>query len=306
MNHASSRAMRLCRLGVYLSLLLVAGLVLTAHTLARAAGERSLLLGQQLGSFQAFAGRSTDVVLNGQQLTLHTRMVQRPIAELLQDFAAFCTRGSERASAEFVERVPALKAHLAALQRMFVLRDQRGDVEGTALCFAGLGDGGLSDVTERFGRFAQTLELSELGALRYLYLRKSERGTHVIFVTSSGPLSLSRLWPADGKDVDGPDPIANERPKDSVRFVSARLLGAERGLTMYRSVLPAAESLRDYGQKAVARGFQVLDFATLAGREKSLGLGADVDVRVLRKGGDTWIATAMPDGAGSLLSVVQP
>jgi hypothetical protein len=304
-NQMSSRASRLGKLGVYFALLAALGLGLTARTFARAAGERSLLFGQQLGSFQMFAGRSTDVVFNGQPLTLHTRLVKRPIRELLDDFAALCKHGSERATAEFAEHLSATPSDLAALQRLFVMRDRRGDAEGTALCFAGLGDGSLADVAGRFGRFAQHLDVSELGALRYVYLRKNERGTHVILVTSPGPLSLARLWPEDGRDVDGVDPIAGARPKDSVRFISARLAGAQRGLTAYRTTLGAGESLNDYAQQAAASGHEVLDFAAIGGGEKSLGLGEGVDMRMLRKHGETWIATAMPDGDGSYLSVVQ-
>jgi hypothetical protein len=193
---------------------------------------------------------------------------------------------------------------MAALQRLFVMRDQREDAEGTALCFAGLGEGSLSDVTARFRRFAETLDLRELGALRYVYLRKNERGTHVIFVTADGPLSLARLWPTDGHDADGNEPIAGARPKDSQRFISAKLVGATRGLTAYRSPRPAAESLQDYAAQVAAGGYEVLDFAAVGGGEKSLGLEDGVDLRVLRKDGQMLIATSMPDGAGSFLSVV--
>lgn len=296
---------RWLRLGLYCSLIACLGLALSARGLAAEASERSLLFGQQLGSFQVFAGRSTDLVLNGQQLSLHTQVVQRPIRDVLHDFATVCRAGSERASAEFAEHLSASAQDLAAIQRMFVMRDQRGDEEGTALCFAGLGEGGLADVSARFSRFAETLDLSELGALRYVYLRKNPRGTHVIFVTSTGPLSLERLWPSDQRDVDGAEPIAGARPKDSVRFISARLLDAPRGLTAYRTARPAAETLRDYAEQVRAGGYEVLDFAAIGGGEKSLGLGDGVDLRVLRKDGQTLIATSLPDGAGSYLSVVQ-
>ena len=300
-----SRAAPWMRLAIYCALVALAAFLLTMRSVAAAAGERSLLFGRQLGSFQVFAGRSTDVVLNGQQLTLHTQVVQRPVRAVLDEFAKVCRGGSARATAEFAEHVSSSTLEVAALQRLFVMRDQRDDVEGTALCFSGLGEGSLSDVTARFRRFADTLDLRELGALRYVYLRKNERGTHVIFVTSEGPLSLARLWPSDGRDVDGAEPIAGARPKDSVRFISARLLGATRGFTAYRSLQPAAESLRDYAEQVRAGGYEVLDFAAVGGGEKSLELGEGVDLRVLRKDGQMLMATSMPDGSGSFLSVEQ-
>jgi hypothetical protein len=304
-RNVRSHAARWWRLAAYCTLIALLGFALTARSLAREAGERSLLFGQQLGNFQIFAGRSTDLVLNGQQLSLHTQVVQRPIRDVLDDFAKVCRAGNERVAAEFAEHVSGSPRELAALQRLFVMRDQRGDAEGTALCFAGLGAGRLSDVTARFSRFAETLDLSELGPVRYLYLRKNERGTHVIFVTSTGRLSLERLWPTDGRDVDGAEPIAGARPKDSVRFISARLVSAPRGLTAYRTPRPAAEALRDYADQVRAGGYEVLDFAAVGGGEKSLGLEAGVDLRVLRKDGQMLIATSLPDGTGSFLSVVQ-
>jgi hypothetical protein len=300
----TSRAAPWLRLGLYCSLIGSVGLGLAVRSVAAAAGERGMLIGQQLGKFQMFAGRSTDVVLNGQQLTLHTKMVQRPVRDVLDDFAKTCRGRSSRATAEFAESVSSSTLEIAALQRLFVMRDQRADVEGTALCFAGLGEGSLSDITTRFRRFAETLELRELGALRYVYLRKNERGTHVLFVTAEGPLSLTRLWPTDGRDADGSEPIAGARPKNSQRFFSARLAGATRGLTAYRSPQPAAESLQDYAQQVRAGGYEVLDFAAVGGAEKPLGLGDGVDLRVLRKDGQMLIATSMPDGTGSFLSVV--
>ncbi|HET6332022.1 MAG TPA: hypothetical protein VFG30_02365 [Polyangiales bacterium] len=301
----SSRAAGWWRVGIYCTLLALFGIALTARGLAAEASERSLLFGQQLGSFQMFAGRSTDLVLNGQQLSLHTQVVKRPVREVLNDFAQTCRAGSERAASEFIEHTGGGSLEVAALQRLFVMRDQRGDQEGTALCFAGLGEGGLSDVTARFSRFAETFDLSELGGLRYVYLKKVEHGTHVIFVTGNGSLSLHGLWPSDDRDVAGAEAIAGVRPKDSVRFISAHLLSAPRGLTAYRSTRPAAESLRDYAQQVRAGGYEVLDFAALGGGEKSLGLEAGVDLRVLRKDGQMLIATSMPDGTGSYLSVVQ-
>lgn len=309
MNRSESKTRRSrfapwARLALYCALVALAAFLLTLRSVAAAAGERGLMFGRQLGSFQIFAGRSTDVVLNGQRLTLHTRVVQRPVRAVLDEFAKVCRGGSSRATAEFAEHVSSSTLEVAALQRLFVMRDQREDLEGTALCFSGFGEGSLSDITARFRRFADTLDLRELGALRYVYLRKNERGTHVIFVTSDGPLSLARLWPSDGRDVDGAEPIEAARPKDSVRFISARLLGATRGFTAYRSPQPAAESLHDYAEQVRTSGYEVLDFAAVGGGERSLGLDEGVDLRVLRKDGQTWVTTSVPDGSGSFLSVV--
>src|SRR5262245_16302959 len=108
-------AARWLKLGAYCALVVLAVCLLTLHSVAEAAGERGLLFGQQLGSFQIFAGRSTDVVLNGQHLTLHTKMVQRPVREVLDEFAKLCRGGSSRATAEFAEHVSSATLEIAAL-----------------------------------------------------------------------------------------------------------------------------------------------------------------------------------------------
>lgn len=300
-----SRLARWFRLGLYCSVIAVAAIFLMTRSLSAEASERSFVFGRQLGKFELFAGRSTDVVLNGQRLTLDTHVVQSPIREVLNDFASSCRAGGERVASEFIEHTSGGKLEVAALQRLFVMRDQRGDAEGTALCFAGLGEGSLADLTARMQRFGQTLDLSELGSLRYVYLHKTEHGTHVIFVTGAGPLSLDAMWPSGGRDVAGPEAIAGTRPKDSVRFVSARLANAPKGFTAYRTQHPAAESLEDYANQVRAGGYEVLDFAAIGGGEKSLGLEEGVDLRVLRKGSDTLIATSVPYYEGSYLTVVQ-
>lgn len=300
-----SRVARWARLVLYCSAIALVAIFATTRSLAAEAGERSLVFGRQLGKFELFAGRSTDVVLNGQQLTLDTRVVQRPIHDVLNDFASACRAGGERLASEFIEHTGGGKLEVAALQRLLVMRDERADAEGTALCFAGLGQGSLAELTTRFARFGQTLDLSELGALRYAYLHKTEHGTHVIFVTSAGPLSLEALSPRGDRDVAGPEAIAGARPKDSVRFVSARLANAPKGFTAYRTQHAAAESLEDYANQVRAGGYEVLDFAAVGGGEKSLGLDEGVDLRVLRKGADTLIATSVPYDAGSFLTVVQ-
>jgi hypothetical protein len=298
---------RWCRLAIYFSVIGIVALGLSARSFASELGERGRLLGQQLGAWQIFSGMRTNVVLNGQHLSLHTHTEPRPVSEVLRDFVSLCGSGNERATAEIAASISARGAKPpAALQRLFVVQDQRGELEGTALCFAGLGDGGIAGLFSRFGRFAKKLDASELGALRYLYLRKVATGTHVIFVTADGPLSLTRLWPSDGSDAEGVEPIAGARPTGSVRFMSAQLSEAPHGFTAYRTPRPAADVLSEYAEQVVASGYEVLDLPQISGGETaSAALGKGVDMRVLRRGEHTLIATSMPNGSGSFLSVVQ-
>jgi len=294
------------RVGLGFAVVALAVSFFSARGLAAEAGEKGLFFGQQLGAFQIFSGRATDVVLNGQRLTLHTSTVKRPVSEVLRDFVRVCHEGSAPAAEQFASSIAAgSSSDLAAIQRMLVMRDQRGELEGTSLCFAGLGEEGLSSVVTRFKRFAERLDVSELGALRYLYARKTVAGTHVIFVTAPDSLDLAELMPADGEDAKGVDPIAGVRPKDAVRFLSAQLAGEASGFTAYRTTRPAAETLSDYAEQVRATGYEVLDFRQLSQGEEPAALGRGVDLRILRRGERTLVATSMPSDSGSLLSVVQ-
>jgi hypothetical protein len=302
-----SAAPRRWSLGVGCALVGLVVTFFTARGFAADAGEAGLFFGQQLGAFENFSGRATDVVLNGQRLTLHTSTVQRSVSEVLREFVGVCHADSAPAAAEFAASIAdgrKADSELAAIQRMLVMRDQRGELEGTSLCFAGLGEDGLPGVVSRFERFARELDVSELGALRYLYARKTQAGTHVIFVTAPDSLALGELMPADGKDAKGVEPIAGARPKDAVRFLSAQLAGAAHGFTAYRTTRPAAETLLDYAEQVRASGYEVLDFRQLSRGEQPAALGEGVDLRVMRRGERILIATSMPSDGGSLLSVV--
>ena len=292
--------------GLYVSLAVCSAAFMSARGFAESIGERSAFLGQQLGAFEAFAGRSTEVMLNGQQLSVHSSTVSQPVGEVLRAFVSVCQADSAGAASEFAERIGAERDRdLPAIERMLVMRDQRGEQEGTSLCFAGLGHGGMFALLARIERFAEQLDVSELGALRYLYVRKVATGTHVLFITAPGRLALADMLPTEDGDAVGRDPVPGARPRESVRFLSARLLGADNGITAYRSTRPAAEVLADYEAQLRATGFELLELPQLDAAERSAAFGAGVDLRVLVRGSQTLIATAIPNDAGSALSVVQ-
>jgi hypothetical protein len=243
---------RVLRLGLYVTLLSVVGLILIARSLAAGFSERTLLFGQQLGAWQVFARRGTDVTLNGQQFSLYTTTLQQPVSKVVEDFAQLCGSSSSLAADQLAGSLEAPAAR-AAIMRLLVGREERGDAEGTVLCFAGLGEGGMSGLLARFSRSAEHLDASELGALRYLYARKVANGTHVIFVTALGALPLLRLMPPADRDAEGVDPIV-ARSKDSVRFIAAQAFGTPLSFTAYRSKRGAAELAGEHNLTAEPRG----------------------------------------------------
>jgi hypothetical protein len=229
------------------------------------------------------------------------------VKDVLDDFVRVCSRDATGVSDELAERLgaPEREAASSLIQRALVLRDRRGDAEGTAVCFAGLSDQGLVGLAERFKRFAASMDLSELGAARYLYARKIASGTQLFMIAADGPLRLDRLIPREGEDAQGPEPIAGARPRDSVRLISAHAASLPYGVTTYRSKLAPGPVLDDYATQAAGHGYALIDVDQVSERPLSAALASRAEFRVLRGSGATLIATAIPDAGGSQLSIVQ-
>jgi hypothetical protein len=282
----------------------VAAGVIVARAVHADLSETGLRFGRGLGAFQRFAGATTELVWNGQAIAFHSQTVPASIDQVIDDFVGACDAGA--VSDELATRLGTQHAaDRSLIQRLLVLRDRHSDEEGTAVCFAGMAEGGLAGFAERFKRFARNLDLAELGAARYLYARQIANGTQLLLLTADGPLKLARLLPSDGRDAEGFEPIAGARPKSSVRMISAHTPKLPYGLTTYRSTLPPSALVSDYAAQAEKQGYAVVDLDRIAKRNVSEQLSARAEYRVLEHGNGAWIATAIPDGDGSLLSVVQ-
>ena len=288
----------------WIAALLMIGGSIAARAVHADLSESSLRLGRGLGAFQRFAGPTTNVVWNGQEIAFQSKTVPASVQSVIEDFVATCKPGV--VGDELATRLGQSGAKASSLmQRLLVLRDRRGESEGTAVCFAGLTDAGLTGMAERFKRFAANLDLSELGATRYLYARQIPAGTQLLFLTADGPLKLDRLAPSDGRDAEGHEPIAGARPKHSVRLISAHTPELPYGLTTYRSSLAPGALLSDYAQQAKDRGYELVDLDQVIQRDVSAALASRADYRVLKNSKGALIASAIPDGSGSLLSIVQ-
>jgi hypothetical protein len=296
-------------LGVYFAALsLLAGVVLTRRVAADMS-ERSLALGRRLDSFVDLSGKATELSWNGQALALSSLVVEQPVEQVLTRFVSLCNDNMGTMPGELTAALGAGKLGEPAvglLRRALVPQALSEDGTGYAVCLAGLGEGGLTGLGQRARRFAEARDFSELGHLRYAYLRKvNDQRTHVLLVTADGSLTLDKIMPVEGHDAEGEDIIPGVRPVDATRIIVARAKGTPHAFAAYQSRLTPDAALADYGQKLRAKGFLRADFPTGQPEPNGSADPARIFTEAYRRGPQAFVVASRQQDQGSVLSVVQ-
>lgn len=294
---------RLRNLALYAGLLGAVAALVVASRVSAELSEKSLQLGAKLDQFAALSGTVTRLTWNGQTFSVSTRLIEEPIERVLGGFVVLCSQGTPRLATELASELgPSTGIAAGMFQRLLVLRDRPSDERGTGVCLAGLGDGGLAGLAARAQAFATSWDVSDLGQLRYTFLRKTARGTHVILVSADGPLVLTELIPMDGRDVAGPDVVPGVRPRSSTRIIAAAAHGTPHLLNAYHVNASAQVALADYGAQLESAGYRAFGFPKSAG---DLVLSNGVLSRAYVRDRHALVTTSQPDESGSLLAVVQ-
>jgi hypothetical protein len=138
-----------------------------------------------------------------------------------------------------------------------LLRDERED-RGVVVCFAPGSRLSHLQAFERASRFAQTLDLGDVGGLRYVAAHAEGDKTRVTGMWVDGRLPLAELFPDEG-DAPGEDPKSAPRPSGARRLLTARVEPAPYGVYLYTAKGARAEVLAAYESAVVARGFRRVD-----------------------------------------------
>jgi hypothetical protein len=295
----------LWRISLYVGLLGLLGTWFVAHRASAELSERGMKLGRKLERFAALSGKVTQLEWNGQALSLSTRVVDAPLAQVLDQFVGACSDGNGALAGQLAQQVGVKALPASAIERALVLRDRLNDDAATAVCLAGLGDGGLSGLGARVAAFARSWDASELGQLRYAFMRKAGKGTHVLLVSADGPLVLNELVPWDGHEVSGPDVVPGVRPHGSTRILAAAARGTPHLIDAYRASATPAAAIADYGAQLEAAGYRAVRMPSGYGTPYELHTDDVSFTRGYERGSQMLVATSRPDEGGSVLAVVQ-
>lgn len=287
-----SRVQRCLRLAVFLALVFAAVSVLALRSVHGSVGEAALALGRQLASFEDVTRSSYRVQLNGEPVNVASTTVTLPMGALLDRFERACVAGSPFAEAA-AEPGPEVPVEGRLTPEAGVLR-RDNDREGLLVCLV-RSPGDRVTLEQRWARFHHSLELSEIGLLRYVYARRTTSGRTQLFVAwTDGPFRLGALFAEDGADAPGDDLRDGARPLSSARLLTARIEGTEHATRIYASDLAPEAVLGAFDRDMQGRSWRPLLVRDVAENGRAYARGG-VDVLVF----------AFPDARGSVVSVVE-
>lgn len=285
-------AQRGLRLATYLAIVFAAISALTLRSVHGSVGEAALALGRQLTRFEDVTRSSYRVQLNGERVNVASATLDGPISTILERFERACVAGSPFAVEPDAPRSER-PLERALTPRAGVLRRDT-DAEGLLVCLVRAPDDRLT-LEQRWARFNETLELSEVGLLRYVYARRTPSGRTQLFVAwTDGPFRLGSLLADVDADAPGDDLRDGARPLSSVRLLTARIEGTEHATRIYASDLAPDAVLRAFDRDMQGQGWRSLLVRDIVENGRAYA----------RDGVDALIF-AFPDARGSVVSVVE-
>lgn len=199
--------------------------------------------------------------LNGAQLGIRAQRVKGvALSEVLDRFEARC-RAQGPKLAEDIDKVFAEPSRLNKADRALfdgILRAQAGE-HGAIACLD-LGPDGLSAsaLSARVGAFLRSLDVADIGHLRYLRAQQVDADVQLVMVWSDGPLKLRDMFPEAG-DAPGVELNDLSRPPSSRRILSAWEEGEEPVINTYLAESADIGALHAYYVKTLtSQGYEFL------------------------------------------------
>lgn len=213
-------------------------------------GEVLLHLGRQLHGFQDLTEDAYTVNINGESVRFASASSPEPVSEVLDRITTHCNDQSP-----LPPYLRSLAAETGAPTESLGLWSHRGEGDGAVACLVRAD--GAPPLAESLERFAETLNLAEVGLLRYVYARQKASGdTHVITVWTDADFNLGALLPRHGQDSPGVDIPGIPRPTGSTRLLSAILEGTPHGIWIYDAPGTVGEVTEAQDQAMSRSGWQ--------------------------------------------------
>ncbi len=254
-----ARLLGFARAAVAVLVLLAVAVAGTARAAERHVGERFAAFGESLLAIESFRVHSAPrkLGMNGMELGVVTLSSQLDVASTLDRLEGVCQHGGIEAPAALLSR-KLESAPARALRRLThgILR-QETEERGVVGC---IDTGETLDVRtleQRLAAVERTGDLGELGALRFVFVRRGEDATTALVLWSADSLPFLRAFPKTG-DAPGLDIDGVPRPAASRRLLSATEQGSPYTLAMYEAPAgTAGDPLASYVGELERQGFTV-------------------------------------------------
>ncbi len=251
----------------------------------------------KVGSHHVAGDMADDVYtmeLNGQTVYSSNSATHRTMDVVLSYYEEQCTQHAQGLLENFGHLDDALTSFPTSTGTPGVLV-VRKDSEDRGYVFCVAPDRPLSteEFLKRLARFGKTTDLSTVGDIRYVAVRKGDDGaTQVVAAWTQNPFVLSRMFPAEG-EVAGVDFGGVPRPDGARRVLSGTIQGSSYGVNSYEVRGSVDSVLASVDSKLAAAGWQRQAAGPIpsTGRFYALGTKVDVAISVLDVGGGLTQAT---------------
>lgn len=269
------RVKGLLRVGAYFATLGLFVGCLQARAARADVASRTVTLGRQMERLANASQHDVNkITVNGQGMWLGSSLSRDPVQSVLDRYEAYCEQESAQPAEEW--RALAEKpGEGGAKPSRSVLPNgvlRGGDArEGAVTCFTKTASS-KPTIGAAMRAFAETGNLGELGAARYVYAKVTEKGnTLVLTGWTDDVFDIRKLVPEGDQEVPGDDFPTLPRPPSSVRVFSARVEGTPFGLNVYRGAEPPSAVASFYDETLGDKGYLPFD-ANLERRANPSGL----------------------------------
>jgi hypothetical protein len=225
-------------------------------------GDRTVEVGRQMMVLANATQHDVNkLVLNGQSMFMGSSLSVDNVAAVLDRYESTCQKNRAQSGDEWkklLEQSAAPADRKAGTGNGGIVRSG-DDTEGAVICFTKTG-ASKATFSEAVHTFAQTGELGALGAVRYVYARKSEKGNTVVLTAwTDEQFNLKSFMGDKTKDCAGEDFAGLPRPKDSIRVISGRVAETPFGVNIYRSKNTPGEVASAFDATLTKDGWAAID-----------------------------------------------
>ena len=237
------------------------------------------------------------LMVNGVTFRVVTASVPTDLSSALDQVAAQCSeRGGIQGAEDLLERMRTPQAEpyskwslLGGVHRV------ESDHDGVVACVDSGGPLGLLEIPSRVREFLRTGDLSAIGELRYVFGRRSEKGTNLLLLWTEGTAPILEMFPPRG-DSPGTDPAGFPRLPNMQRLLSASEAGHPYSITFYRAFPGPSDLAERYRSEFGTRGWTVSEAPSAGNRTtgRAALLAREGDrillVRFVARSGETIVA----------------